>query len=225
MASEVVDDGVRIRRARLRLGLTQNAVAAVAGVSQSVVSRIELGLGAGLPLSTWRSVARAVRLGLSLHDPPGPAWGAAAVVGIATVGGWSCLADGPPLVLERPPRLVRQPFGPRMSPGERAVVIVADVVTDAMAVIDDLRTARDLERDRMQDGLAVGGLIVVRRTPSNHRRLTEQQRGVRTAFPRSGTEWIGALKHEHTRMPTSFGMVWMDTRAQRLIPRFQHRVR
>lgn len=226
MATEAVDDGVRIRRARLALGLTQDAVAGAAGVSQSVVSRIELGLGAGLPLSTWRSVARAVQLRLSLDDPPGPGWGGvAAVVGLATVGGWHCVRMGPPLVLERPQRLVRKPFGPRMSPGERVVVIVADIITDPLAAIGDLLKARDLERDRGPDGFAVGGLIVVRRTPSNLRRVTEEQRRVRAAFPRSGSEWVGALKDEQTRMPSTLGFLWMDARAQRFIPRFRYRVR
>ena len=120
MGSQSTDDGVRIRRARLHLGLTQRDVAAAAGVSQPVVSRIELGYGDGLPLSTWRSVALAVGLALSLERSAGNDVGRCGLVGLAAVGGWIALRVGPPLILERPQRLIRKPFGPRMSPGERS---------------------------------------------------------------------------------------------------------
>lgn len=224
MSTEAIEEGVRIRRSRLRLGMTQRAVAESAGVSQPVVSRIELGRGACLPLSTWRSVARAVGLDVTLDVPTASDWGHATVISLAAEGRWRQAGDDPRLVLERPQRLVRKPFGPRMSPGERVVVMVADVVTDPTALIDDLRAARDLERDTAPDGFAVGGLLVVRRSANNRRRMTEQGRIVRAAFPRSGTEWSAALKSDQARMPTSLGMLWMDPRAQRLIPRFRLRV-
>jgi transcriptional regulator with XRE-family HTH domain len=63
--------GRRVRRARYQARKSQPAVADEVGISQSTVSRMELGRGGTVPLATWERVCEAVGLDLSAvaHTP------------------------------------------------------------------------------------------------------------------------------------------------------------
>lgn len=59
--------GAGLRSIRLRLGLTQDEVAIAAGVSRSMVGRIERGSWSGVPLMAVRSVAAALNASIDLY--------------------------------------------------------------------------------------------------------------------------------------------------------------
>lgn len=206
-----------MRRARLGPGLTQDTVAGRAGVSQPMVSRIELGRGAGLPLATWVAVAEAVGVDVIAPSPAPDGWGHASLTALASVGGWRCVSTEP-LVLRRDQRLITDRYQPRMSPGELAVVRVVDVITDVAALFDELRAAVQSTRRESPAGWFVGGLLVIRRTPANKRRLTEARPDAASALSWMGTRWLVALGSAAVRMPVMVGWLWMDHRATRLIP-------
>ena len=54
--------GRDVRSARLRRRTTQAELGAIVGLSQSEVSRLELGLGAGAPIGTWIALGAALRI-------------------------------------------------------------------------------------------------------------------------------------------------------------------
>ena len=59
--------GGEIRAATKRRRLTQAALGALVGLSQTTISRLELGLGGGLTVDTWQRVATALDLPLRLE--------------------------------------------------------------------------------------------------------------------------------------------------------------
>jgi hypothetical protein len=211
--------GIRIRRARLRAGRTQAEVGEMIGVSQSMISRLELGRGAGMPLETWILVADAVGIDVFTPDDPGEPFGATAVLAYAQDGGWSPVSrDRQVIVLDRPQRRVPRPFRGRLLPGERVVVSVVDVVTDVAALIDRSMAAAANTRIDLPDGWSIGELVVVRRTAANRRRLTESRHRLDAAFPDSGSRWIGTLRDSDSTMPIRSGLLWLDAQGIRLIP-------
>jgi hypothetical protein len=197
--------------------LTQDTVARRAGISQPMLSRIELGRGAGLPLATWVAVGEAVGVDVIAPAPTPDDWGHTSMVALASVGGWKC-ASTEPFVLRRDQRLIRDHYPPRMSSGELAVVLVIDVVTDVAALLDDLRAAVHSTRRDGPAGWLVSGLLVLRRTPDNKRRLTESRPDAASALSWFGTRWLVAFRSAAVCMPVMVGWLWMDHRATRLIP-------
>jgi DNA-binding XRE family transcriptional regulator len=210
--------GTRLRRERMRRGMTIGDVAGATGLSRSTVSRLELGRGLRTPMESWIRVADVVGARLLAGEPAGRAWGIAEVTALAGVGSWAQRGGGGGdrvLHLQRPPHLVRGPFKPRMTPGEVAVLIVVDVLTDLHVAADLL--AQEVASANGPDGWVVSGCLVVRRTAANQRRVTNGERGGRV-FADSGSVWISALRDAEVRMPALRSMVWMDARATRLIP-------
>ncbi len=215
---------------RFRVGLTQSELGASIGLSQPQISRLELGHGAGAPLATWVAAAESVGLGLGTTTPNSEPFGIAAILGLAGEGGWSLFGArtdateastsgwGSFVQLQRGPRLRRFNQHAVMASGELLVVCVADVVTDAQGLIASLRDAVDAAWVVAPIGWRVGGLLVVRRTMANRRRLTECRAVVDVTFPESGSHWLGTLRFEASTMPDLLGFVWMDHRAMRLIP-------
>ena len=139
--------GARVRRARLAAGKSQADIAAAAAVSQSSVSRIELGQASATSISTLAAVAGAVGLALEVLVR-GPADVAVTamqgrchrlVVDLAVQGGWmSCttIATGDPSESET--LLIR--------PGRREVAIIQPAAENAPAAdITTRMVSRGLE--------------------------------------------------------------------------------
>lgn len=208
--------GQATRRARLRLRLTQLEVAARTGISTSVLSRMELGLGHKVPLQTWAMVAAELDVDSIWPSLPGPTWGVEAVIRLATVGGWLAPAADPNPILRRPQRLVRGPFGPRLTPCEVAVVHVVDVLTNIRFTTHDLDAEVVGARAEAPTGCNVRGLLVVLRSEANKRRLAAGSLG--SSDPGHSGRWVAALRDPDIAMPGWTGLVWMDARATRLIP-------
>jgi len=211
--------GVRLRRTRLRSGMTQSGVAAISGISQPTISRMELGRGSGVPLASWVAVASV--LGIDLLGPPdtGHGFGRPAILAVAQDGGWTPVATrGSTTIIDRPPRRVPGVDRPRVVAGERACVLVVDCVTDVDEIVTFAESLLRATQRGAPDGWRVASLVVVRRTAANRRRLTESRTTVEAAYPDSGSAWIGALRSTTSTMPTRPGLVWIDAHGTRLIP-------
>jgi hypothetical protein len=190
-----------------------------------MISRMELGLGAGVPLADWIALGRALDVDLfALGASPAP-FGQAAVLDAAVDGGWSVVAEGRSigvgfecLVLDRAPHRVPGPFRPRLSVGERLAVLLVDVVPNVTDVLDASAEVRSAACRDLPDGWTVGELVAVRRTASNRRRLTEDGGLVDRQFPESGSRWLGALRHPDHPLPPGRGLVWVHARGTHLYP-------
>jgi transcriptional regulator with XRE-family HTH domain len=213
--------GVRVRRARFSAGRTQREVAAATGVSQSTISRMELGRGGLVPLLTWARVAAAVglepasifRLADGHPDHATQKRCHRMVADLAAEGGWwawtLAILDDPAqteTVLERCHRR------------EVAIVHVWDVIGNVEAAVRDFRERLDLERRARGDGWRINGAIVVTATGQNRRRLTETGHPVAQAFSLRGDDWLMALGRSRVPMPDGLGMIWTDGRIERLRP-------
>ena len=186
------------------------------GISTSVISRMEIGRGGGVPLETWLVLDALLPVDAFRPAAPAPAWGVDAVIGLATVGGWVAHTVDPNPILRRAPRLVRGPFRPRMTSGCLAVVHVVDVLTDILVSMPKLGAARETAARMAPPGWRAGGLLVVRRTEFNKRRARVRRFG--PLQPGQSGRWIATLRDPDVAMPETLGFVWMDPRATRLIP-------
>jgi transcriptional regulator with XRE-family HTH domain len=213
--------GARARRARLAAHRTQRDVAMEAGVSQSSVSRIELGRGANVPLATWERVAAAVGLEFDAVFRPALERPDHAiqmrchrmVADLAGQGAWSAWTISTPddpahteTILERQER------------HEVAIVRAWDVLGDVETAIEDVKRRLDQERRTRGDAWRVNGAVVVAATGENRRRLTETGLPVARAFSLRGDDWLAALGRFRVPMPDELGMIWTDERMERLRP-------
>jgi hypothetical protein len=210
--------GRRLRRARLAVGWTQDDLAGRVGVSRFVISRMELGRGGSVPFGVWVVVSTALGLDLFAPDREDGRFGVATLIALSATGGWRCVRrSGSVLWLDRAPRLER-PFGrPWMTVAQRAVARLQDVATDVAHDLTSIMMEVRRARADAVPGTAVAGLLVVRRTSDNKRRLTESRIGERL-LPRTSALWMAALTSTEAPMPVNLGVVWMDARATRLIP-------
>jgi transcriptional regulator with XRE-family HTH domain len=217
--------GLVIRQARHRAGLVQRAVAERAGVSRSMVSRIELGHGAGFPIDTWQAVSAAVDAAVTVEprSPKARPFGVTEVTRYAEAGGWRPvdgatwpIPGGVALVLEREPLPSVRFQRPYIRPGGRVLVCVVEVLGDLDAVLAGLSGDIKAQRPAVPTGWSIGGMIVVRRTEANLRRLrADGAMGDRLPIGEGG-RWIGALRKADAPMPLRPAVVLMDRAGQRL---------
>lgn len=218
--------GIGIREERLRRGLPQHAVAASAGISQSWVSLMERGRGAGATLESWAAVAAAVQEQLVgyLEHAPGASVprdsnhlrGQELAIRTALSGGWRPLPEAPV-----DPGAVRSRSVDvllvREARAEVAVVEVWDWLDDvgqAMRSFDGKLAAAPL----MTHGpdMASSGIWILRGTRRNHALVAELPELFRAKFPASPREWLTALTDPATPMPREPGLLWSDVRSTRL---------
>jgi transcriptional regulator with XRE-family HTH domain len=195
--------GRRLRSARLNLGRSQRSIAIAAGVSQPVVSRLELGGGDGVPLATWAAVATAVGLELALLGPDpdtGTRW-RRLIIDAAKSGGWSASSSGGETLLTRSE--------------DRVVVHAWEIVTVVTSEIERLRAS--IEREQRRGG-RVSGIVVVPATGDNRRRMSELRDELRDVFPSRANAWYAAIVNPHRAMPADPGVVWAFPDGRRLRP-------
>jgi transcriptional regulator with XRE-family HTH domain len=224
--------GASVASARRRRGWTQAALARRVGISRSALSRVEVGLGHGVPLSTW--LALAAELGLAPrfdlgHDPreePADAGHLALQELLLRLG----RAAGRARTFELPTGL--HPSG-RGEPGGWIDVCLRDdrlrclIVAEAWNVIGDIGAgARSFERKLVAVGelgvfiggdepYSVHGAWVVRATARNRALVARYPEVFATRFPGSSHAWAEAIVRG-TRPPADPGLVWTDLDATRV---------
>ena len=187
-----------------------------------MISRMELGGGARVPLATWAAAAEAVdlRLVVDLVEARPDALAHHESLALrchrtitrgAQVGAWSAVTE----IRSRVGDQVIETVLTRKS--ESVVVHAWDVVTRVAARLEVLRSSVDRERTRSA-GIAVGGLIVVPATPGNRRRMTEEHAIFEREAPALAAHWYAAIRNAHRAMPIDLGVLWVDRHAGRLLP-------
>jgi transcriptional regulator with XRE-family HTH domain len=216
--------GSELRHGRIACRKRQRDVAAEIGGSQSMISRMELGHGASVPLATWAAAADAVdrRLVVDLIPPrqrPDDGDESVArrchrtIAEAARAGGWSVVTEvhnG-----ARPERIetILQRAG-----RELAVVHAWDLVTEVGTAIRELTWSMERERRRIGEGWRIGGLVIVRAGLGNRRRMTEAGAQLSVAFPTLAAHWFRALRREVSSMPGRPGVLWASRTGDRLLP-------
>jgi transcriptional regulator with XRE-family HTH domain len=196
-----------------------------AGVSQSTISRIELGRGSSITLATWERIAAAVGLDLSamLHTAfQGSAFTAQLrchrlLVDRAALGGWAGWT-----IVDLHDPAVTTTILQRTERNETAVVHAWDVVTNIPAAIRRLWERIELERHERGPGHIVGGAVVIVSSGDNRRRLTESAAAVVAGLDLFSIDWWAALGGVRVPMPTEIGTLWTDPTLTGLRPRIPY---
>jgi transcriptional regulator with XRE-family HTH domain len=199
--------GRAVRVGRYRVRRTQREIAAIAGVDQATVSRIELGLGENVDLKVWTAVAHAVGLDLSVApvSTEREAAGRTLIADSAIAGGWIATAGNDETVLARG--------------DDRVVAHVWDVVTSVTFDVD--RLAASVHREALsvnQGGGRASGLVVIPEAEGNRRRVSELRFELRETFTASGRAWYRCLVHRDLPMPSAPGILWAFRDYERLRP-------
>lgn len=223
--------GRALHNARTTRRLSQLSVAEAAGVSQSTVSELERGRGAGMTLLVWSRATRAAGTDLRAYleqataaDQPRDAVhlrNQELIIHSAQPGGW---AAHPEAAIGRAPGRSRSVDILLTRPRELAVMEVHDWPDDIGAA------ARDWDR-RLADAEAwaisrlppgdldvprVSGCWVLRATRRN-RELVRTHPGFFAArFPGSGRAWLAALSSAEHPMPAAPGILWASVDGTRL---------
>jgi transcriptional regulator with XRE-family HTH domain len=219
--------GRAVRAARARRRLTQAQLGAAVGLSQSEVSRLELGLGSGAPIRVWISMA--AKLGLNPRFELGRDWreepvdaGHLAIQELllrhATATGCTGTFELP-INASDPARsidvFIRDDARRRLIV-EEAWNSIGDLGAGArsfdrkMAGAADLAVALGGERP-----YAVHGVWVVRATARNRALVARYPEVFARRFPGSSRAWTQALV-TGSPAPTEPGLVWCDVAASRL---------
>ena len=220
--------GDRIRRARVAAGRRQGEVAHSAGVSQTMVCRMELGHGASVSLGSWAAVAASLGVDLlsvesALEREPGETIELRChtlVAGVARGGGWSSTteivrarADQAPssvgTILVRPER------------NEAAVVRAWQTVPNVDLALDSLHARTEDLRRSVGSGWSVSALVLCPWTRADRRRITELAPRLAKDLPATTGAWMKALRHSRLPMPSD-GLLWTDGCAERFKPAGRH---
>lgn len=223
-ASLAASFGDRFRLARTVLGMRQQDVAARAGVSRTMVCRMELGRGGSIGLDDWAAVAAVLGVELLADFPetePSPRGQVTLrchglVARVARVGGWSATTEIVRPTPDRAPMTVETMLV-RPSRREAALVHAWNPVPDVALAIDALQRRCALLRRSLGSGWAVSALVLCRSTTADRRRVTECAPTLAAALPAEAGEWIGALRHVRLPKPSD-GLLWTDRWAHRFRP-------
>jgi transcriptional regulator with XRE-family HTH domain len=218
--------GIAIREARRRAGLAQWQVGAIAGISQSFVSRIERGLGSTASLETLAACAAAVGLQLAAFlelapgaDPPRDVEHLRRqdlLIRLASEGGWTARPEHPihpDAARSRSIDVLLQ----RREVREAAVVEVVDLLTDVGAEMRELADKVAAIRRALGDSWTVRGLLLLRATRGNRRVVREAPALFAARFAATGRAWLTALRSD-ARLPAADGLLWTSVRGDRIFP-------
>lgn len=222
--------GAEVRSSRRRRRRTQAQVGALAGLSQSSISRLERGLGGGLTLDTWQ------RVGLVLGRP--------LVVGLAREVDDEVADAGHLAVQEVLLRLARLhgrtgtfELPTRPSEPSRSVDVASRddaqrvlILQEAWNRLDDIGAAARSTSRKVAEAEALAVVIgagggpyrvasvwVLRATGRNRALVRRYPEVFRARFPASSFAWWRALTSGGP-VPAAPGLVWCDVRATHLFP-------
>ncbi len=226
--------GVALRDARRSSRMTQAEAAVRAGVSQTLVSRLELGHGHESSLETWACVAAAVgeQLVGFLEVAPGAMpprdiehlRRQSALIETAAAGGWTSI---PEFAIDRGAIRSRSIDVAliRATSREAVAAEIWDWFEDVGASLRGLDAKVEMLGARLADvsgeaeesaeaGRAwrVEGLFVVRDTRRNRSIVAELRPLFAARFTGSSNAWLRALRPDTAPMPHGHGLLWSDAR-------------
>jgi transcriptional regulator with XRE-family HTH domain len=220
--------GDRLRLARTVVGMRQEDVAIQAGVSRTMVCRVEPGRGGSIGMDSWAAVASVldVELVAELREPERSARGHvtlrchALVARVAREGGWLATTEIVRASRDRAPAAVEtillRPFR-----SEAAVVHAWHPVPSVSRALDAIEVRREQLRRTFDSGWTVSALVVCPSTTADRRRVTELALPLATALPATAGDWMAALRYPRSPMPSD-GLIWTDRWAQRFRPAGRH---
>lgn len=220
--------GDRIRRARVAVGLRQCDVADQAGVSPTMVCRMELGHGGSIPLGSWAAVAGSLNVDLVAVVPEtgGSPIGHILLrchtlaANVARDGGWVATTE---IVRTSPARAPSsaETILVRPSRNEAAVVRAWHPVPNIGVALDALQTRKDDLRRSFGPGWTVSALVLCPWTTAGRRRISELAPRLSTVLPATSGAWMTALRHARSPMPSD-GLLWTDRWAEQFKPAGRH---
>ena len=220
--------GSDVRAARISKGWTQAQLAAKVGLSQSRISSIEDGHGAGAPVGIW------IALGLALDRPLAIALSRSLVPEQATAGHLSAQelllalgrrnGMGATFELATRPADSRRALDVCVRDDRRCVLRVHEISNR----VDDLgQTVREHQRKQAEaDQVAVvlGGdegpyrvafCWVLRATAANQALIARYPHIIESTYPGSSRQWVRAVM-DGADPPTRPGIVWVDLAGTRI---------
>lgn len=220
--------GGRFRLARSAADIRQRDVATRAGVSPTMVCRMELGRGGTISLDSWAAVAAALEVDLvaDSHEPEGSSRSRlelrchSLLVDVARDGGWVATTEIVRASPDRAPSSVETVLV-RPLRNEIAVVRAWHPVPSVTAALDALELRCEQLRRTFGSRWAVSPLVLCPSTSANRRRVTESAPHLSTALPAMAGAWMAALRYPRSPMPAA-GLVWTDGLAMRFRPAGRH---
>ena len=203
------------RATRRRRHLTQARLGELVGLSQSEISRLELGQGAGASIETW------VAIGIALNRPIGIGYTRDTVEPLTDAGH----LDAQELVA----RLVRAagwrvtfeaPNDPRAPTGSTDLRLDRHdgvVLVEIWNRVDDLVAATRSGDRKLASVPGARTVWLLVDTAANRAIVRRYPTLLNSRFPGSSSAWVAALTSEGP-VPARAGLAWVDVRSGRLRP-------
>lgn len=226
--------GRGLRDARRTSRATQAEIASTAGLSRSLISKMERGHGADVTVLEWARSARAANSDLRAYleratatDQPRDAVHLRAqelIARTAATGGWRA---HPERAIDLDPGRSRAADVVLTRTSELALVEVFDWIDDAGEAFRswDRRLATVETRAIAlappgTDGIALraSGIWVLRATRTNRRLVAAHRTVFRARFPGSGAAWLRAFAEQAWPMPATPALLWISVKGDRLWP-------
>lgn len=203
--------------------MRQRDVGHEVGVSQPVVSRMELGQGGGMSLDRWAAAAKAVGLALSAHLETRTTRSVdraerchRLVVDTARRGGWSSATEiRRSSGIDDIETVLIRTLEHRQT--ELAVVRVWDEVTRVDGPISTMLRSVARERSSRED-VEIRALVIIPANGANRRRISESRDLLAGTFPAYCRDWLGALTNPARKMPMTAGILWTFASCDRFRP-------
>ncbi|HUG48878.1 MAG TPA: helix-turn-helix transcriptional regulator [Candidatus Limnocylindria bacterium] len=225
----LIELGNQLRAARKRRQLTQAALAARAGMTQSRLSQIESGEGGGAPLEAWLALAQALDLPLRVEIGRDrlAAPDDAGHLGLQQL----VLRLARPLGFVRTFELPTRPANPSLSVDVgmrddlRRLLVLVECWNTFGNIGAAVRSTRRKRAEAEALAVAIGGeagpyrvaVCWVVRASTRNRELMARYPEVFTAtFDGSSRAWQRALTERGTDLPADLGLVWADNSLRQL---------
>lgn len=220
--------GDRLKLARTVVGMRQEDVAIQAGVSRTMVGRMERGRGGSISMDSWAAVASVlgVELVAEFREPERSPRSQvmlrchALVARVARDGGWLATTEIVRASRDRSPSTV-ETILVRPVRNETTVVHAWHPVPSVGAALDAIEVRRDQLRSTFSSGWTVSALVLCPSTTADRRRVTELAARLATALPATAGDWMAALRYPRSPMPSA-GLLWTDRWAVRFRPAGRH---
>lgn len=220
--------GDQIRCTRAAAGRRQAEVADQAGVSATMVCRMELGRGASISLGSWAAVAASLGVDLvavasereSQRQDDIELRCHRLAAEVAVGGGWTATTEIVRASPDRAPSSV-ETILVRPSRNEAAVVRAWHPVPNMGVALDTLQARKDDLRRSFGPGWTVSALVLCPWTTAGRRRISELAPSLATVMPATSGAWMTALRHARSPMPPD-GLLWTDRWAEQFKPAGRH---